>query len=75
MSHFQKSAKIDFYGIFNEILSTQNVNVARSARNVEWDILYDFQTLCLFSIGQVISSKVLTYFFSVIQFDIASFVE
>ena len=27
--------------------STQNVNVARFARNVEWDFFYDFQTLCL----------------------------
>ena len=24
-----------------------NVNVARFARNVEWDFFYDFQTLCL----------------------------
>ena len=29
------------------ILSTQNVKVARFARNVEWDFFYDFQTLCL----------------------------
>ena len=27
-------------------LSTQNVNVARFARNVEWDFFCDFQTLC-----------------------------
>ena len=26
-------------------LSTQNVNVARFARNVEWDFFCDFQTL------------------------------
>ena len=26
---------------------TQNVNVARFARNVEWDLFYDFQTLCI----------------------------
>ena len=31
---------------FNELLSTQNVNVARFARNVEYDFLGDFQTLC-----------------------------
>ena len=72
---FKNLPKLTIFGIFSELLSTQNVNIARFARNVEWDILYDFQTLCLFSIGQVISSKVLTYFFSVIQFDIASFVE
>ena len=35
-----------FFGIFNELLSTQNVNVARFARNVEWDFFCDFQTLC-----------------------------
>ena len=27
-------------------MSTQNVNVARYARNVEWDFFCDFQTLC-----------------------------
>ena len=27
--------QIDFFGIFNELLATQNVNVARFARNVE----------------------------------------
>ena len=31
---------------FNELLSTQNVNVARFARNVEWDFFCDFQTPC-----------------------------
>ena len=43
-SGFQKLAIIfNFFGIFNELLSTQNVNVARFARNVEWDFFYDFQ--------------------------------
>ena len=39
MSHlgFQKLTKMTIFGIFNELLSTQNVNVARFARNVEWD--------------------------------------
>ena len=32
---FQKLAKLTIFGIFNEILATQNVNVARFARNVE----------------------------------------
>ena len=33
---FQKLAKTDhFLGIYNQLLSTQNVNVARFARNVE----------------------------------------
>ena len=43
---FQKSPKLTILGIFNELLSTQNVNVARFARNVEWDFSHDFQTLC-----------------------------
>ena len=46
-SGFQKLAKSTIFGIFNELLSTQYVNVARFARNVEWDFFYDFQTLCL----------------------------
>ena len=32
-------------GIFDNFLSTQNVNIARFARNVECDFLGDFQTL------------------------------
>ena len=42
--HFQQSQNWPFFGIFNELLSTQNVNVARFARNVEWNFLCDFQT-------------------------------
>ena len=41
----QKLAKLTIFGIFDELLSTQNVNVARFARNVECDFLCDFQTL------------------------------
>ena len=42
---FSKNRQIDFFfGISNELLSTQNVNVARFARNVEWNFLCDFQT-------------------------------
>ena len=37
---FKKSPKLTFFGIFYELLSTQNVNVARFAPNVEW--LIDF---------------------------------
>ena len=39
-SSFQKLAKMD------QFLSTQNVNVARFARNFECDFLGDSQTLC-----------------------------
>ena len=42
MSHFGS-----FFGIFDKLLSTQNVNVARFARNVECDFFCDFQTPCL----------------------------
>ena len=43
---FKKSPKLTIFGIFHELLSTQNVNVARFARNVEYDFWGDFQTLC-----------------------------
>ena len=33
------------FGIFNELLFTQNVNIAHFARNVELDFFFDFQTL------------------------------
>ena len=42
----KKSPKLTIFGNFNELLSTQNVNVARFARNVECDFFGDFQTLC-----------------------------
>ena len=42
---FKKSSKWSIFGTFNELLSTQNVNVARFARNVECDFFSDFQTL------------------------------
>ena len=35
---FKNSQKLTIFGIFVKLLSTQNVNVARFARNVEWDI-------------------------------------
>ena len=44
-SGFQKLAKVTILGTFNELLFTQNVNVARSARNVECDFFCDFQAL------------------------------
>ena len=36
---FKNSPKLTIFGIFNEFLSTQNVNVARFARNNEWDLI------------------------------------
>ena len=38
-------------------MSTQNVNVARFARNVEWDFFCDFQTPCLLSYSLSKSTK------------------
>ena len=47
-SGFQKLVKMDdFFFIFYQLLSTQNVNVARFARNVEWYFFCDFQTPCV----------------------------
>ena len=43
---FKKSPIWTIFGFFDELLSTQNVNVARFTRNVECDFLGDFQTLC-----------------------------
>ena len=42
---FKNSPILAMFGIFNELLSTQNVNVARFARSVECDFFCDFQTL------------------------------
>ena len=42
----KNSPKWTIFGIFNQLLSTQNVNIARFARNVEWDFFCDFQTPC-----------------------------
>ena len=44
--HFRKITKLTIFGIFNQLLSTQNVSVARFARNFEWDFFCDFQPLC-----------------------------
>ena len=44
-SKFQVFKNSPIFDIFNEVLSTQNVNVARFDRNIECDFLGDFQTL------------------------------
>ena len=43
---FKNSPNWTIFGIFNELLSTQNVNVAYFARNVESDFFCDFRTPC-----------------------------
>ena len=49
---FKNSPKLTIFGIFNELLNIQND--ARFARNVEWDIFCDFQTLCIFFSYQMV---------------------
>ena len=44
---FKKSPTLTIFGILDKLFSTQNVNVARFARNVECDFFCDFQTLCI----------------------------
>ena len=43
---FKNLPKWTIFGIFNQLLSAQNVNLVRFARNVEWDFFCDFQTPC-----------------------------
>ena len=43
---FKKSPNCLIFGIFDELLPTQNENVARFACNIKCDLLVDFQTLC-----------------------------
>ena len=45
----KNSPKWIIFGIFHQLLATKNVNVARFARNVEWDFFCEFQTLCFLS--------------------------
>ena len=59
---FKYSPKLTIFGIFNELLSTQNVNVARFARNVEWDFFYNFQTQWYFSMSWCQSTSSLSLF-------------
>ena len=37
--------KLTIFGIFHELLSHQDIDVACFARNIEWDFFCDFQTL------------------------------
>ena len=53
---FKKSPKFTLFGLFNEPLSTQNINVARFSHNVEWYFFCDFQTPC---VGVVVSAMCL----------------
>ena len=54
---FKKSPKWIIFGISSKLLSTQNVNVARFARNVEWDFFCDFQTPCVFGFSRMLSTN------------------
>ena len=55
---FQKIAKLTILGFFKELLSTQNVQVARFARNVEWDFFCYFQSGGGFGFVRTIPDKV-----------------
>ena len=46
---FKYSSKLPIFGLFYELLFT--VNVARFARNLEWDFSCDFQTLWIVELG------------------------
>ena len=48
---FKNSQILIIFGIFKEFLSTQNVNVARFARNVESFSVIFKHCVCSFSIG------------------------
>ena len=50
------------FGIFYALLSTQKVNVARFARNVECDFWGDFQTLCVGLGNAFVSQRLLSFF-------------
>ena len=52
LQFFKNSPKSTIFGIFNELLSTRNVNVARFARNVECDFLAIFKHCVLFYVCQ-----------------------
>ena len=51
-----------YFGIFNQLLSTQNENLARFARNVERDFFCHFQTACILQNAQSISLIVNQHF-------------
>ena len=42
----ENSSNWSVFGNFYVLLSTQNINVARFARNVYWDFSFNFQTPC-----------------------------
>ena len=48
---FKNPPKVTISGIFNELLSNQNVNVAHFARNVKWDFFCDVQPPCMPLLG------------------------
>ena len=45
-SSFQKLSKVIIFGIFNQFLATQNVNVTRFARKVEHDFFWEIFKHC-----------------------------
>ena len=65
----QNLANLNIFGIFNELLSIQNVNVARFARNVECDFFLRFSnTVISWDFSWPFSKVTLTIFTSVLVF-------
>ena len=54
---FSETCHLTIFGIFNELLATYNVNVARFARNIEWDFFCDFQTPWCSTLLQTLLAK------------------
>ena len=65
---FKNSPKLTIFGIFNELMSTENVNVARFARNVEWDFFCDFQILCILQTFLLTTVGSMSFYFDINNF-------
>ena len=63
---FKNSPKSTFFCIFNSLLSTQNVNLARFASNVEWAfsvifkhcVPWSFQSICFYPYHRICKEEV-----------------
>ena len=56
---FKNSPKLTIFGLFNELLSTQNVNSPRFARNIECDFLSGFHKIMGHPVIQEATEKLL----------------
>ena len=72
-SGVQKLVKINFLGIFNQLLSIQNANVTRFARNIEWDFFVIFKHRVaifelLWTLSRTYLKKIKRYWINVVTF-------